>query len=175
MFRAHFCSMKRYGCSDMTEPEPSSASAAPGLLPEDEFTHSDQRVWRRLHPSVARCWTSIRDLEARIAALAERLEVELEGVDVFSPLEEREDCPVCFVKLPLAEDDLDFMACCGKVVCRACSFLQNVHELQKLATIDDKKRFQFICAYLAASRLFYSDAYSIQLRPGIRSIYGRIC
>ena len=80
---------------------------------------------------------TIRDLEARIAALAEKLDVELEGVDVFSPLEEREDCPVCFVTLPLASDDLEFNACCGQVVCKACSFLQSVHELKNMATIDD--------------------------------------
>ena len=58
---------------------------------------------------------TIRDLEARIAALAEKLDVELEGVDVFSPLEEREDCPVCFVTLPLASDDLEFNACLQSV------------------------------------------------------------
>ena len=32
-----------------------------------------------------------------------------------------------------------------------------------------------LSTYLAASRLFYSDTYCIQLRPGIRSIYIRIC
>ena len=100
---------------------------------------------------------TIRDLEARIAALAEKLDVELEGVDVFSPLEEREDCPVCFAPLPLARDDLDFMACCGKTVCTACSFLQSVHELKNMATIDDHDAVMKIldnspCAFCRSDR-----------------------
>jgi len=79
----------------------------------------------------------IRDLEARVAALAERLDAELKGVDVFSPLEERDDCPLCMTTLPLDIKEVDFMPCCGKVVCSACSRLEGIQALKKMAKFDD--------------------------------------
>ena len=100
---------------------------------------------------------TIRDLEARIATLAERLEIELEGVDVFSPLMERDDCPVCLTPLPLDTKDRAFMACCGNCVCAACNFLQSFQELKKLATFDDKAAVVKIledspCAFCRSAR-----------------------
>ena len=79
----------------------------------------------------------IRDLEARVAALAERLDAELKGVDVFSPIEERDDCPLCMTTLPLAANEVGFMPCCGKVVCKACSHLEGIQALKKMAKFDD--------------------------------------
>lgn len=75
--------------------------------------------------------TKIRDLEARVAALVERLDAELEDADVFSPLEERDDCPVCFVPLPLSDAEVTHMPCCGKIVCNACSDIQGVHKVEE--------------------------------------------
>ena len=99
----------------------------------------------------------IRDLEARVAALAERLDAELKGVDVFSPLEERDDCPLCMTTLPLAINEVEFMPCCGKVVCKACSRLESIQALKKMAKFDDTAEVQKIlndspCAFCRSAR-----------------------
>jgi len=99
----------------------------------------------------------IRDLEARVAALAERLDAELKGVDVFSPLEERDDCPLCMTTLPLDIKEVDFMPCCGKVVCSACSHLEDIQALKKMAKVDDTAAVQKIlddspCAFCRSAK-----------------------
>ena len=64
---------------------------------------------------------ALRDIEARIDALIERLETELQDKDVFTPFPEREECPVCFVPMPLMEANSSIdMHCCGKSICDGC-------------------------------------------------------
>ena len=82
--------------------------------------------------------TKIRHLEARIEALAEKLDVELKDVPVYFPIERSGECPICFATLPLAEDEIDFMPCCAKWVCNACAHLQGIHEVVRVSTtLDD--------------------------------------
>mmetsp|Transcript_673 Transcript_673/g.1897 ORF Transcript_673/g.1897 Transcript_673/m.1897 type:complete len:81 (-) Transcript_673:1115-1357(-) len=38
---------------------------------------------------------ALKDIETRIVGLIEKLESELEGVELYGPLAEREDCPIC--------------------------------------------------------------------------------
>lgn len=62
---------------------------------------------------------AMREIEAAIIALVEKLEEELHDVDVFSPLSEKEDCPVCF--LPMScPDNAGYVPCCGKTICKGC-------------------------------------------------------
>ena len=44
------------------------------------------------------------------------------GVDpaLWKPHPPSEECPVCFVPLPLREDESADLVCCGKSVCSAC-------------------------------------------------------
>ena len=96
---------------------------------------------------------TIRGLEARIAALVEKLDVELKDIPVFSPIEEREECPVCLVQLPLAEDERDYMPCCAKWICRACSTHQDTHEILK-----QKTTFDDTAATMAATEKILREA-----------------
>ena len=68
---------------------------------------------------------AFRDIDARIDALIERMEEETQDLDVFSPLEEREDCPICFLQLPQNINQTQYYSCCGKTVCIGCSFMFN--------------------------------------------------
>ena len=79
---------------------------------------------------------TIRHLEDRIEALAKNLEIELEGVDVFSPLEERDGCPICLTTLPSCNDDLIYLSCCRNFICGACGDRQGIHKMLAL-TLDD--------------------------------------
>ena len=41
--------------------------------------------------------------------------------ELWKPHPTTEDCPVCFVPLPLAAHESTYFACCGKSICTACS------------------------------------------------------
>ena len=61
---------------------------------------------------------ALRDIEARIDALADTLEKELQNVDLFDKVEDREDCPICFVRIG---QGAVYYPCCGKTVCDGCT------------------------------------------------------
>ena len=63
-----------------------------------------------------------REIHARLDALIAKLDVELRDVELFGALEEREDCPICFVPMPLKRNERAHVRCCGKTACMACAF-----------------------------------------------------
>ena len=62
-----------------------------------------------------------REVQARLDALIAKLEEELRDVELFGPLEEREECPVCFVPMPLDLSHWSHPPCCSKIICHACA------------------------------------------------------
>ena len=69
--------------------------------------------------------TAIKGFEKRLDALTETLVAELQGKDMFPPLDEqkRRECPLCLKPLPLISSDADavgMMACCGQMLCMTC-------------------------------------------------------
>ena len=64
---------------------------------------------------------ALREIEARIEALIEKLEDELKDVELFGPLVPREECPICFVPMPRTENANIYMNCCGKYTCIGCA------------------------------------------------------
>ena len=52
----------------------------------------------------------------------ERRVAELHDEALFKEYPRRDDCPICFLPLPLEEDQVTFHACCGKVVCAGCIY-----------------------------------------------------
>lgn len=63
---------------------------------------------------------AMREIEAEIIAFVEKRKEELQDVDVFSPLSEKEDCPLCFLPEPISGDTGMYFACCGKSICGGC-------------------------------------------------------
>ena len=61
-----------------------------------------------------------KDISKKLDALVKKLEEELEGADLFTPMPPTEDCPICLVPLPRREDKWCYKACCGKTICAAC-------------------------------------------------------
>jgi len=43
-----------------------------------------------------------------------------------------EDCPICFLPLPLDDGQVTFEACCGKSICNGCIIAMNEREGAKL-------------------------------------------
>ncbi len=116
----------------------------------------------------------IHDLEARVAALVEKLDAELEGVDVFCPLEERDDCPVCMVPLPLSYNEVTHMPCCGKIVCNACSDIQSFHKVMEfiektLTTNCDHPAFKTETAFAVAAQKILDNSLCAFCRSPKRS------
>jgi len=49
----------------------------------------------------------------------ERRLAELHDEKLFKEMD-REECPICFLPMPIDEDQLFFESCCGKVICSGC-------------------------------------------------------
>ena len=61
------------------------------------------------------------ELEARLENLLSTGQKETANVSLFAPIPEREECPICMIPLPLEEDGITFMQCCGKTICCGCA------------------------------------------------------
>ena len=62
------------------------------------------------------------ELEARLDNLLSTAQKETAHIDLFAPIEEREECPVCLLPFPHDEKENVFMSCCGKTVCCGCVY-----------------------------------------------------
>ena len=61
-----------------------------------------------------------KDVGKRLDVLAKKLEEELEGADLFSPLPPTEECAICLVPVSHVYSETCYQACCGNFICRAC-------------------------------------------------------
>jgi len=50
----------------------------------------------------------------------EKRVAELYDEKLFADHPPREECPICFLTLPIEGDESGFKSCCGKVICRGC-------------------------------------------------------
>ena len=73
---------------------------------------------------------ALREIDARLDALIAKLDVELRDVELFGPPEEREECPICFVPMPLEPKQKVHVRCCGKTACMACALASNATGLR---------------------------------------------
>ena len=66
------------------------------------------------------------ELEARVDNLLATAQAETADIDLFVPILEREECPICMIPLPFLPKDTRFMYCCGKRLCCGCTFIQTI-------------------------------------------------
>ena len=52
---------------------------------------------------------------------------ELHDEALFKPPPSREECPICFLELPLYSNMQVYKSCCGKIICEGCSFASAEH------------------------------------------------
>lgn len=45
---------------------------------------------------------------------------ETHGIDLFDETHKRDECPICFEKLPIESSGHIFMSCCGHIICQGC-------------------------------------------------------
>ena len=63
---------------------------------------------------------AMKEIQADVVALIERLESETKDTELFGPLTEREECPVCFLPMPSSDTEIIYMDCCGQSICGGC-------------------------------------------------------
>jgi len=71
------------------------------------------------------------ELEARLDNLLSTAQAETADIDLFAPIEEREECPICMIPHSIQEDEIRFMNCCGKRICCGCVYKQTLTDIKK--------------------------------------------
>jgi len=60
-----------------------------------------------------------KQCEEHVRIAAERA-AELHEIELFKQPPPKEDCPICFLRIPTLDGGFLHMACCGKVICSGC-------------------------------------------------------
>jgi len=81
------------------------------------------------------------ELEARLDNLLATAKEETADIDLFAPMPERAECPLCMIPLPLLESEIAFAQCCGKQICTGCVQKELISDIKNggLGAIDDHK------------------------------------
>jgi len=54
--------------------------------------------------------------------LAAERAAELHDIELFKPPPPKEDCPICFLRMPYLGSGSKYKSCCGKVICSGCIY-----------------------------------------------------
>jgi len=80
-----------------------------------------------------------KDCEEHLRLVAELQEketkrkAELHDIALFKDPPQREDCPICFQRLPLmGTTGYRYQSCCGKVICSGCIYAQQIRDVGAL-------------------------------------------
>jgi len=84
------------------------------------------------------------ELQARLGNLLATAQTEMADVDLFAPIEEREECPICMIPLPFKEGEIRFMTCCGKTICVGCNYKQSTNDTKNKVP-NHKRKCAFCC------------------------------
>jgi len=123
------------------------------------------------------------ELEARLDNLLSTAQAETANTDLFAPLMEREECPICMIPLPIDEIEIVFQTCCGKSICCGCIHKQKMNDNNKCAfccqpvpknIIKALKKLtkrnnvdaliQMVYLYNSGEEVFQSDTKSLEMR-----------
>ena len=88
------------------------------------------------------------ELEARLDDLLSTAQEETKDIDLFAPIAEREECPICLLPLPIEEDEMIFEICCGKKICQGCTYKHMLTNLKKGV----RDFHEFKCAFCCQSQ-----------------------
>jgi len=86
------------------------------------------------------------DIEARLDNLLATAQEETKDIDLFAPLPEREECPICMIPLPIEEEENVFFPCCGKRLCTGCT-LRSINDIIKNGTPKLQALVEQKCAF----------------------------
>jgi len=78
------------------------------------------------------------ELEARLDNLLSTAQEETIDIDIFAPIPEREECPICLIPLPNSNEVI-YLSCCGKRICKGCINKNMITGLKKGKRILEQK------------------------------------
>lgn len=81
------------------------------------------------------------ELEARLDNLLSIAQTETADIDLFAPITEKEECPICMIPLLPSDREATFMYCCGKNVCNGCTYKYIFIKLENCASNELKCAF----------------------------------
>ena len=90
-----------------------------------------------------------KEITKRLDNLASNLKIEIEGADIFAPLQPTEDCSICFVPIARNMEGTFHTLCCGKSICYACEkenarFIETLNERN---AAKNKKGIEHVCPF----------------------------
>ena len=90
--------------------------------------------------------------------------------ELWKPPPPAEECPVCFVPLPLPADESSYWVCCGKMICAAC-----MEETIRATNIINKKRakkkqppLEHACSFCRTLRVLTSSSFVSRFEERVR-------
>ena len=86
---------------------------------------------------------ALLELEARLDNLLATAQKETANVDLYAPITERRECPICMLPLPLDSKASTFLNCCGKFICIGCIHQGVVTNLKNGIPEDEIKKCSF--------------------------------
>ena len=133
---------------------------------------------------------AVLELEAQLDNLLTTSQKETIDIDLFAPITDREECPICMLPLPYDDNEITFMPCCGKHICSGCihkgvltdlangtpkhetakcSFCRqkpknSIKELKKLMKRDNSQAFmQMVFRYNQGEGVIQSDTRALEM------------
>ena len=79
------------------------------------------------------------ELGARLDNLLVTAQEETADIDIFAPIVEREECPICLLPLPFNDEEIRFMTCCGKKICLGCIYKEVLGCMKDRRNPDENK------------------------------------
>ena len=105
-----------------------------------------------------------KDVGKRLDALVRKLEVELEGADLFKPLPPTEDCAICLVPLSRLKFETCYQSCCGNRICWAC-YMENEASINKQNEEKNAgKKIAFTCPFCREPKPTCADDEFVRLQ-----------
>ena len=77
------------------------------------------------------------ELEARLNNLLSSGQAETADIDLFTPIADREECPICLIPLPFRDDEIVYKICCGKQICDGCNYKNYKNDLNNGVSTDE--------------------------------------
>lgn len=88
--------------------------------------------------------TAVVELKVLLDTLLATARAETADIDLFAPIPEREECPLCMILLPIDELEIRFVVCCGKSICLGCLYKHMQTETKK-GVPKGKQKCAFCC------------------------------
>ena len=75
----------------------------------------------------------------RLDNLLTTAQEETADIDLFAPIPDRKECPICMIPVPVNDSEITFMSCCGKSICNGCIYKHMMNNRINKIPADEQK------------------------------------